>query len=109
MGMPTQVAALRNTAKAADTSFFSSDLGPVGSTPTTYRVTVAISAALKLNLIVINGGTTYTLRLNGDVALAADTLYTFDVTLQSGNTFNLQVTGGGATVRICEINSALYW
>lgn len=102
---PRSLGAARNTAETADTNVLATAIAP-GDTPSILRVTAAYSAAAVFTAIIVNGGTTYTLSLNGGVALIADALYTFDLPVHSGDTVNFQFDQNG-TLRVLLVDEVL--
>lgn len=88
----------------AGTPILASDLVPV-NVPTTFRVMVAMSNVGNLNAIITNGGNTQTVLLNavGGPALAADSLYTFDVLINTGDSINFSYSNTGGTVQILRV------
>lgn len=58
----------------------------------TCRVTIQVGTATVVNLMVDRGGTEFALGLNGNSAVPAGALHTFDVdVLETGDTLNIQV------------------
>lgn len=98
---PVVVGAIFNTVVAANVDFFGVDLAPT-NTPTTFRISVSLDAAGVLNVMRIEGGVTVTEHLNANVALAADCLYEFNITVAEDQTINLQHSIGG-TILSCTV------
>jgi hypothetical protein len=108
---PTALAAIQNVAyPIANASILASDIVPVNA-PTTFRLMVAMSVVGNFSVIITNGGVTQTLLLNavGGPALAADSLYTFDVLISTGDSINFSYSASGIVriLRVQEIDAAV--
>ena len=69
----------------------------------TMRVTVQASIAGILRVVITRSATTKTLNLNENTSLVASALYTFDVPVKSGDTFNLRYSTTTGTIDFCEV------
>lgn len=94
-------ALVHNTAFVASTDILPAAVAPTRP-PTTFRIQCCFSDSGVLNAMITRGGVTHTQHLNSNVELKADSLYTFDVMMSSGETLNLQYVKA-ATVRIVKI------
>jgi hypothetical protein len=109
---PASLAATQNVAQpAAGAAILPAYIVPV-NTPTTFRIMVAMSNIGILSVIISNSGVTQTLILNavGGPALAANSLYTFDILIDSGDSINFSYSATGGTVqllRVQEIDAAV--
>ena len=81
-------------APGANTDFYTADLTPVYPA-STMRVSVRLSTASVLNLIIKQGATTFTTGLNASAALQAGDLYTFVFGINGSCTYNFQVETDG--------------
>lgn len=102
---PTSLAAIQNVAQpAAGLPIFATGLVPI-NTPTTFRVMVAMSNIGNFSVIITNGINTQTLLLNAAAgpALAANSLYTFDIIVDTGDSVNFSYSVGGGTVEILRV------
>ena len=99
--VPEDKGAIFNTAVLLNTDFFDADLAPT-NTPTTFRISFSCDAAGVLNVMRTAGGVTVTEHLNQNVALVADGLYEFNVTIITGQTINFQHSVGG-TILSCIV------
>jgi hypothetical protein len=94
----------------AGVPILTASLVPV-NVPTTFRVMVAMSNVGNFSVIISNGGITQALLLNavGGPALAANSLYTFDILVSAGDSVNFSYSVTGGTVqllRVQEIDAA---
>lgn len=69
----------------------------------TMRVTIQVTVAGILRAAITRSATTKTLNLNENVALVASALYTFDIPVKSGDTFNLRYSVTTGTIDFCEV------
>ena len=90
-----------NTANGGSADIFGADLVPQGP-DSVFTIGVALSAAVKLNLLIKSGGTTVTVVLANDEALTATAATTFTWPADSGYTYNLQ-PAGSCTVLWCSV------
>ena len=90
-----------NTANGGSADVFAADLTPQGP-DSVFTIGVALSAAVKLNLLIKSGATTVTVVLNDDTNLTATAAYTFTWPADSSYTYQLQ-PGGSCTVLWCSI------
>jgi len=89
-----------NTSVTADTNIFSSELSPSYSV-TLFRIYACFSAAGVLSVKRTKSGVTVTEKLNEDSNLSANSAYSFDIVVKSGETINLQYS---ATVTALELS-----
>jgi hypothetical protein len=94
-------------AKSQNTEWFSSDLQEQAVNEqfgaSKFRVTLAISSEVKVQL-TLDSGTTW-VYFNEDSALKADSIYVFDVPVRQGDTFNMRTNdSAGTTVRFCRVS-----
>lgn len=96
------VADLENVGVTANNDWFGSDIVPDISADlsTTFTVHLALSASAIIRYTV--DGTNFVSINNGDVA-TAESGHVFQVTLRSGDAFNIQSSENG-TVRFCRID-----
>ena len=90
-----------NTANGGSADIFGADLVPQGP-DSVFTIGVALSAAVKLNLLIKSGGTTVTVVLNDDSNLTATAGHTFTWPADSGYTYQLQPSGS-CTVLWCSV------
>ena len=90
-----------NTANGGSADIFTNDLAAQGP-DSVFTIGVALSAAVKLNLLIKSGATTVTVVLNNDENLTVNAAHTFTWPADSGYTYNLQPSGS-ATVLWCSI------
>ena len=90
-----------NTANGGSADIFGADLVPQGP-DSVFTIGVALSAAVKLNLLVKSGGTTVTVVLNADANLTATAGHTFTFPAHSSYTYQLQPSGS-CTVLWCSV------
>ena len=106
MNVRSSIAA--GTAKAQNAAFFSTALSPIGAdvTPTKFRITISLSAAVVVQ-VTLDNATTWSALFEGNV-LQASCTYGFDVPLRGGDLFNMRIpTSGGATIQICRIDEVI--
>lgn len=99
--VPAEKGVIHNTAVLANADFFVAALSPT-TTPCAFKIMVAMSAVGVLNATITRGANTQTIHLNNNVNLVADSMYTFEVLLHNGDTFNLQYSQN-ATIQVCRI------
>ena len=86
--------------EAQNTEWFAADITPTGIG--LFRFEVSVSAAVVIE-VTLDSGANWT-ALNGNVALVADSLYTFDIFVQADDDFNIRIpTAGGAVVDIGRV------
>jgi len=88
-------------AKTQNEEWFSTDLSPtkIGK----FRTTMCLDVAVKIQATVDSGTTWVT--LNSDIALAANSLHLFDVSVRVNDNFNIRIpTAGGATIQLCRVD-----
>jgi len=108
---PISLAVVQSVAQpVAGVPILTASLVPV-NVPTTFRVMVAMSNVGNFSVIISNGGITQALLLNavGGPALAANSLYTFDILVSAGDSVNFSYSVTGGTVqllRVQEIDAA---
>ena len=98
-------------APGANVDIFSADLAPIAPGPgagkaTAFRVTVCLAVAGVFRAHIENGATNMSCALNGGVALAAGTLYTFSFGVRNGDTVNFQL-GTDGIVRILYVDEVV--
>lgn len=109
---PSSLVSVQNVAQPiAGFPILAADLVPINA-PTTFRIMVAMSNVGNFSVIITNGGFTQSLLLNavGGPALAADSLYTFDILISTGDSVNFAYSNTGGTVqllRVQEIDAAV--
>lgn len=99
--LPIEAGVIHNMAILANADFFAPVLTPT-TVPCAFKIMVSMSAVGVLNVTIIRGGNTQTIHLNNNVNLVANSVYTFEVLLHNGDTFNLQYTQN-ATIQVCRI------
>jgi len=83
-----------------NTEWFAADLLPTDNS--IIRIEISVSLAVVVE-VTFDSGSNYT-ALNSNVALAADSLYIFDIFVKTGDTLNFRIpTGGGAVVDIGRV------
>ncbi len=100
-----QPAGATTGAKAQNAEFFAADLLPfvLAQYAAKNKISISVSAAVVIE-ITLDSGSNWT-ALNAGVAIGVDQLFTFDVAIRNGDTFNMRTpTGGGATVDICRVD-----
>jgi len=93
---------------AAGADLLGANLSPT-NTPTSFRITIAVSISGNLTLVRINGGVEVKPLLNGGIALNERVEYTWDIQVYAGDTINLEYSTTGGTVmilRIAEIDAS---
>jgi len=102
---PIDKGAIFNIIVGAGADFFAADLVPT-NTPTTFRISFSCDAGGILDVmreqVLPAPPVTVTEHLNGNVALVADCLYEFNITVREGQTINLQHSVGG-TILSCIV------
>ena len=105
---PTNVelAWIFNTAKTANTPFFTDDLDPfnVADTPCLIRIYVTLSTQAVLSLTRTRETTTVTEKLNGGSQLSAGCAYIFDTAASDNEILNL-VTDADTTI----LKLSVFW
>lgn len=100
--IPADIADLHDVAlPTANTNWLSSNLSPV-STPTNFRIQVAVSVSGNFSAAITNGGDTQVVTFNvvPGPALVADGLYIFNLLVHSGDTVNFRYSVTGGVIRI---------
>ncbi len=90
-----------NTAVAGATNVFATDLVISEVETGILRVLVSENTGVVFSLVLTRGGVTVTSAYNGGAALAANSLYLFDVPVQRGDIVNFQF-GGATTVLLLD-------
>ncbi len=102
---PIDKGAIFNTVVGAGADFFAADLVPT-NTPTTFRIAFSCDAGGVLDVmreqLLPAPPVTVTEHLNQNVALVADSLYEFNITVRAGQTINFQHSVGG-TILSCIV------
>ena len=101
MGRVNGFTPVYNTANGGSANIFTNDLVAQGP-DSVFTIGVALSGAVKLNLLIKSGATTVTVVLNADANLTATAAHTFTWPADSGYTYNLQPSGS-CTVLWCSI------
>ncbi len=92
--------------KAQNAEWFATDLSPVVIAPKVakFRIIVSCSAAVVVD-VTLDSGSNWT-ALNSGKVVGIDQLFTFDVPVRNGDTFNMRTpTAGGCTVDICRVDT----
>lgn len=97
---PNTKGSLFNSALPAAEAAWLTDISITASG--TMRVTAQVSIAGVLRAAITRSSTTKTLNLNENTSLVASALYTFDVPVKSGDTFNLRYSTTTGTIDFCE-------
>lgn len=93
-----QKASVLNTPAVQSVDILGADIAPSNS-PSTFRITVALSGADSfLNMLADDGTNEHSVALNDNVQLVANTLYTFSYSVISDMTYNFQVASLGTSV-----------
>ena len=94
-----------NTAVAADSDIFSSDLEPT-YTPCIFRIYVCFDAGGVLTVRRTKNGATVSENLNGGAALTANAAYIFDIVVEEGETINLRYSVDATilSLKVVEVN-----
>jgi len=86
--------------EAQNAEWFAADITPTGIGLFRFEVSVSLAVVIEVTL---DSGANWT-ALNGNVALVADSLYTFDIFVQADDAFNIRIpTAGGAVVDIGRV------
>lgn len=88
------VADLYNSAAVADTDILGTSIEPTDS-PAKFVIQVQYSAAAVLNVMATDGTTEHDLELNKGGALTASALYTFEVLVERGFSYNFEFSANG--------------
>ena len=88
-----------NTAVMGNTNIFASNLSPTNS-PTTFRIYACFDTDGVLTVRRTRVATTVSEQLNAGTALNASAAYMFDVTLESGETINLQYSVDATALKL---------
>jgi hypothetical protein len=102
---PTSLVAVQNVVQpAAGVPILPFNIVPINA-PTTFRIMVAMSNVGNFSVIIENGGNTQVLLLNavGGPAIAANSLYTFDILISAGDSVNFSYSIGGGTVQVLKV------
>ena len=99
--IPLEKAHIHDTAIAINTDFLATDLTitPVGPEPETvyppclFRIMIAIDTAQVFRAHIDDGTTEVALEFNGGIALAAQSVYIFDILVNEDDSINFQVDG----------------
>lgn len=90
IGANTAKGTVKQTSKAVDTDWLGSNVSPTDA-PAIHRLSIRIATATVVNL-QWDDGTTANIEyiLNGGTALVANQLYSFDIIVPSGYSYNVQ-------------------
>lgn len=89
---------LIETSKAINTDYFAANISPT-KTPATHRIYIRLATTSVVKIEMDDGATTdVELKLNDGVALDANDLYSFDVVLLTGQSYNIQHETGTQNV-----------
>ncbi len=102
---PIEKAVLHNIAlPAIEINWFDAGITPT-NTPTTFKIMVSTSTPIRFAAAITRGGNTQVVRFNGGSVLAADSLFTFDLLVHSGDSINFQRVTGAApgTIQILRV------
>ena len=94
------VSSIDGTSKTTGTECFTADLAPVANG--IYRIEVSGSLAHVLE-VTLDSGSNWT-KLNNGTTLVADQIYIFDVTVNTGDAFNMRQSTGTVVFDILRIN-----
>jgi hypothetical protein len=86
---PVDKANVHNTNVTGGDNFLGADL-TADLPPALFRVQVAFTSAAKLQATIKKGGNAQAVYLNGNVNLAAGSLYIFDLLVHSGDSVNFK-------------------
>jgi len=90
--IPLEKAHVHDTAVGANTDFLAEDLTP--SDPVVlFRIMIAIDTAQVFRAHISDGATEVPLEFNGGVALVAQSVYIFDILVNTGDEINFQCDG----------------
>lgn len=106
-GTVIQKAAEIDLNKAVDTDWFASNIEPTNA-PSVHRITLKVETSTVVNLQMDgDGATNERMDLNGGNALTAHALYTFDIPIPAGFSYNIQHKTGtqNVAVTIVELQS----
>lgn len=107
VNVPSAVETKFNESVSANTDIFTTDLTPKAKTPCIWRVTIAVSVATAvLKVKITRNNISKLLALNENVALASDSLYSFDIPVRDGDKINFQLTAD-CTIHIMNIDELL--
>lgn len=100
---PIQKAFIHNQAlPAAENNWLGTDITPM-NTPCTFRITVGTSITGIFKTAITNGGNTQVLNFKESVAVVADSLYTFEILVHSGDTINFRFSTTTGTIRVLRV------
>lgn len=100
---PTDKALIQNQAlPAAEDNWLGTDIDPT-NTPCTFRIMAGTSIVGIFRTTITNGGDTQVLNFKESVAFVADSLYTFEILVHSGDTINFRFSTTGGTIRVLRV------
>ena len=81
---------LKELSKAVNTDWFAANIKPINA-PSLHRITIMVNTATVVKLLMDDGtNTNLVMNLNDGVALDANDLYTFDIPIPEGYSYNIQ-------------------
>ncbi len=97
----------QESSKAVDTDWFASNITP-SNAPSNQRIYIRLATTSVVNLLMDDGtNSDLTMTLNAGVALTADYLYAFDLTLPAGYSYNIQHKTGTQNINSWIVESSV--
>lgn len=105
---PLTKATVHNAAYVAAADILAADITPT-NIPSLFSITAAFTTAGVLSVDVTRGGNTQTMTFNHGVVLVADSIFMFDILVQSGDAINFHYSNNSniSLFKVVEIPSAI--
>lgn len=90
--VPVEAKSMIDTSKAINTDWFAANVSPsITGRPTQFRIVIRCATTTVVRLEMDDGATVnITMNLNDTVALTGGSVFTFDINLLDGQSFNIQ-------------------